>query len=90
MTVAPPTVSKKQSQKKPLARSLGQFVGHIARAFRSDAGRSSKRMTVRKTVEQEQRGDMILRRTTIDEVEIPAPAPGREQPARDDPDDGRD
>jgi hypothetical protein len=57
------------SEKKPLARSLGAFVGHIARALRSDPGRSSKSVTVSKTVEEEDRGDVVLRRTTIDEVE---------------------
>ena len=56
--------------KKPLARSLGQFVGHIARAFRSESDRPSKRVTVSRKVEEDDRGDVVLRRTTIDEVEL--------------------
>ena len=58
------------SGKKPLARSLGAFVGHIARAFKTDPGTDSKRITVSKKVDEQDRGDVILRRTTIDEVEF--------------------
>lgn len=58
------------SGKKPLARSLGAFVGHIARAFRTDPTADSKRITVNKTVDEQDRGDVVLRRTTIDEVEL--------------------
>ena len=58
------------SGKKPLARSLGAFVGHIARAFRTDPGQDSKRITVSKTVDEQDRGDVVLRRTTIEEMEF--------------------
>ena len=53
--------------KKPLMRSLGEFVGHIVKGVRADPARK----TVRKEV-QETRGDdgVILRRTTIEEVEF--------------------
>jgi hypothetical protein len=52
--------------KKPLMRSLGEFFGHIIRGIRTDPSRK----TIRKTVEQEQRGDVVLRRTTIEEIEL--------------------
>jgi hypothetical protein len=54
--------------KKPLMRSLGEAVGHIIKAIRTDPAK--RKQTVRKTIEEQQRGDMILRRTTIEEVEL--------------------
>ena len=55
-------------KKKPLMRSLGEFVGHIVNAVKTDP---SKRQTViSKNVEEEDRGNVTLRRTTIDEIEI--------------------
>ena len=59
-----------RKRKKPLARNLGEFFGHIVRAIKSDAAPVRGKTTVRKTVEEEDRGDVVLRRTTIDEVEI--------------------
>lgn len=47
-------------------RSIGEFFGHIVRAVRTDP----RRKTIRKTVEEEQQGDITLRRTIIEEVEI--------------------
>ncbi len=58
-----------QSPRKSLARSVGEFFGHIARAIRTDSGRRDT-STVRRTVDEDDQGDVILRRTTIDEVEI--------------------
>jgi hypothetical protein len=49
-------------------RSLGEFFGHIAKAVKTDPAKKTK--TVSKTVEEEQRGDLTLRRTTIEEIEI--------------------
>ena len=49
-------------------RSLGEFVGHIMSGVKADPTRSTRE--VRRTVEEEDRGGMILRRTTIDEVEV--------------------
>ncbi len=49
-------------------RNLGAFFGHVARAIRSDPAK--KRITVSKIVEEEDRGNITLRRTTIDEVEF--------------------
>jgi hypothetical protein len=56
-----------RSHKKPLARNLGEFFGHIWKAIRTEPG---KREVVRRTVEEEQRGDVVLRRTTIEEIEL--------------------
>ncbi len=59
------------SKKKPLMRSLGEFVGHIVKAVRSDP---SKQQTVMsKSVDEENHGNITLRRTTIDEIEIHDP-----------------
>jgi hypothetical protein len=53
--------------KKPLMRSLGEFFGHIFHGIRTDPSKK----TIRREVEQHQREDgVILRRTTIEEVEI--------------------
>ena len=51
---------------KPLMRCLGEFVGYIARAVKSDV----KTQEVNRTVEEKEEGTMTLRRTTIDEIEI--------------------
>jgi hypothetical protein len=52
--------------KKPLMRCLGEFVGHIFRAVKSDV----RTREVDRTVEEKKEGNMTLRRTTIDEIEI--------------------
>ena len=57
--------------KGSLMHNLGAFVGHIAKALRSDRGRTN---VVKKSMQEEARGTMVLRRTTIEEIEI--------QPAR--------
>lgn len=69
--------------KKSLMRSLGEFVGHLARAVRSDPERHQMRRTT-KTVE---RDGVILRRTTIEEIEYPAapPAARRDDDDRESP-----
>ncbi len=55
-------------------RSLGEFVGHIARAVRRDPDR--QRTVLNRTVEEEHRGNVTLRRTTIEEIEVgPQPRP---------------
>jgi hypothetical protein len=53
-------------EKKPLMRNLGEFFGHIAKAVRTDP---AKRV-VRTDVEEERRDNLVLRRTTIEEIEI--------------------
>ncbi len=58
------------AEKKSIMRNVGEFVGHIFKAIKTDP---SRRTVVRKTVEEEDRGDVTLRRTTIEEVEIKQP-----------------
>lgn len=53
-----------------LMRNLGAFFGHIAKGIREDPSKPQTKKEVRRTVEEEDRGNMILRRTTIDEVEL--------------------
>ncbi len=52
--------------KKPLMRCLGEFVGHIVHAVKND----SSTREVNRTVEEKTDGNVTLRRTTIDEIEI--------------------
>ncbi len=58
-----------------LMRSLGQFVGHITKAVKTDV--SSERREVSRTVEEEERetegGKVTLRRTVIEEIEVEKP-----------------
>lgn len=62
------------SERKGLMRSLGEFVGHIAKGVRTPAD-ASRRTEVRREVELEERqtpqGKVTLRRTTIEEIELP-------------------
>ncbi len=53
--------------KGSLMHNLGAFVGHIAKALRSDRGHTK---VVKKSMQEEARGTMVLRRTTIEEIEI--------------------
>jgi len=54
-------------ESKPLMRSLGEFFGHIIKGAKTDPAKK----VVRKEIEEERREDgVILRRTTIEEVEI--------------------
>lgn len=52
--------------KKPIMRCLGEFVGHIVHAVKSE----SSNREVNRTVEEKSDGNVTLRRTTIDEIEI--------------------
>ncbi|MHC4219228.1 MAG: hypothetical protein ACYSU7_12335 [Planctomycetota bacterium] len=52
-------------------RSLGEFFGHIVKAVRTDPAK--KQTVVSKSVEQEDHGNITLRRTTIEEIEIQEP-----------------
>jgi hypothetical protein len=54
------------NNKKPLMRCLGEFVGHIVHAVKS--GRTTHE--VKRTVEEKTDGNVTLRRTTIEEIEI--------------------
>ena len=55
-------------KKKPLMRSLGEFFGHIVKAVKTDP--SKKQTVISKSVEEEDHGNITLRRTTIDEIEV--------------------
>lgn len=62
-------------KKKPLMRSLGEFFGHLAKAVKTDpAADAPARRTVRHDVEEQRQhtpdGTVVLRRTTIEEVEV--------------------
>ena len=57
-----------KSENKPLMRSLGEFVGHIVKAVKNEPG--PKRVVLNKTTQQERRGTITLRRTTLEEIEI--------------------
>lgn len=68
-------------------RSLGEFFGHIASGIRADPTKPApqqqqqepQRREVSRTVEEQQRdtpqGKLTLRRTVIEEVELPQPQP---------------
>lgn len=57
---------------KSLARSLGEFFGHILHGVKADP--ATDRKVIRREVEEERtptdQGEITLRRTTIEEVEI--------------------
>ncbi len=53
---------------KTLMRSLGEFVGYIVKAVKTDPG--ARRAVLNKATQQEKRGAITLRRTTIEEIEI--------------------
>lgn len=67
---------------KSISRSLGEFLGHIFRGVRTKVDEQGRvvdpkqvnRTEVRRTVEEEKQGEhVILRRTTIEEVEVRKP-----------------
>ena len=60
-----------ERKNKSLMQSLGEFVGHIVKAVKADPGK--KRTVIKKTTEEEQRGNLTLRRTTIEEIEVHDP-----------------
>lgn len=55
--------------RKSIARSVGEFFGHIMRGVKTDPSRP-ERMEVSREVEEEDRGDVVLRRTVVEEVEL--------------------
>ncbi len=62
-------------------RSLGEFFGHVVKGIKTDP--SEQKTVVKKVVEVEDRGDVILRRTTIEEIQIKGDQP--QQTLRDQP-----
>ena len=53
---------------KPLMRCLGEFVGYIVKAITSD----SQPYEVNRKTQEVVKGNVTLRRTTIDEIELPS------------------
>ena len=53
---------------KPLMRCLGEFVGHIVKAITAD----SQPCEVNRKTQEVVKGNVTLRRTTIDEIELPS------------------
>ena len=60
------------SDSKSIMRSLGEFVGHVVKGIKTDPAAPQVK-EVGRSVETEDRGDVVLRRTTIDEVELRNP-----------------
>lgn len=65
---------------KSLMRSLGEFFGHIAHSVKTDPSTPAPtRAEVRREVVEEARetpaGKVVLRRTTIEEIELPPGTP---------------
>jgi hypothetical protein len=53
---------------KPLMRCLGEFVGHIVRSVKATPGKNKQ--VINRSVEEQTDGQVTLRRTTIDEIEL--------------------
>ena len=59
--------TKSFSENNSLMRNLGAFFGHIAKAIKTDP---TERKVIRNETEEATDGKVILRRTTIEEIEI--------------------
>jgi hypothetical protein len=74
-----------QNKHKPLMRSLGEFFGHIVKGIKTNPAKAKdqpQRTVIREEVQEEQHGDVVLRRTTIEEVEVrPETASDPDEPA---------
>ena len=61
--------------RKTIMRSLGEFVGHIWSAAARNPDPNTQRTVLRREVEESEQntpeGKVKLRRTTIEEIEIP-------------------
>lgn len=55
---------------KSIMRSLGEFFGHIVRGVKTDPGSADRTREVGRHVEEEHRDGVVLRRTTIEEIEV--------------------
>lgn len=65
--------------KKPLMRALGEFFGHISRGVKTPLKPQGDPQVLRHEVQEESRdtpqGKVVLRRTTIEEIELRTPPP---------------
>ena len=59
-----------QDEEKTLMRSLGEFFGHIVRGVKTDASSKTRVHEVSREIEEEEKDGVVLRRTTIEEIEI--------------------
>ncbi len=55
---------------KSLARSLGEFFGHIFHGVKTDPSKRVVRTDVTTEERQTPRGKVVLRRTTVEEIEL--------------------
>jgi hypothetical protein len=65
-------------KKKPLMRLLGEFVGHVAQGVKADPAKPAAtgnvhevRRETTEEVKETKQGQVVLRRTTIEEVVLP-------------------
>lgn len=60
---------------KSIMRSLGEAVGHVWRGIAGDTAPKKKvlKREVAEETRQTQDGPVVLRRTTIEEIELPPP-----------------
>ena len=59
-----------EPQDKTIMRSLGEFFGHIVKGVRTNPENISEVRETHRHVEEETRGNVVLRRTTVEEIEI--------------------
>ena len=59
-----------QDDEKTIMRSLGEFFGHIVRGVRADQSSRPRVREVSREIEEEERDGVVLRRTTIEEIEV--------------------
>lgn len=68
-----------QKPDKSLSRSIGEFFGHILKGVRQPVDPPATRQIVRQEstedVRQTEAGKVIVRRTIVEELEIPAKPP---------------
>lgn len=59
------------AKNKPLMRNIGEFFGHILKGIKTDPAKPpGRKQVISKEVQEQENENMILRRTTIDEVEF--------------------
>jgi hypothetical protein len=68
-------MAQRGTNEKSLARSLGEFFGHIRAGIKAKPTDARERREVSRTVDEEtvdsSRGKVTLRRTVIEEIDLP-------------------